>query len=411
MFKTLCLFSALVMSANLVIGYHASRDDRGSAEIEKLTKVLQLVRTNYVDSDEKRLGYEPLIRDALNGMLHGLDRHSAYLPPAETSYMTDSTEGNFAGIGIVIDPFKDPVTVYETIPGSPAIEAGMQAGDHIRQVGNMRTADKSVSEILDKVKGEVGTEVALMVYRPELDKEIPITVRRDIIETPAVRERGHYLDNQILHILISSFSKTTTKDLYRLIRKQKNLKGIILDVRFNPGGLLTTARSSCELFLPPGAPIVKIVPREKDAAEVMQSRNGPRQKSLNLPIVILMNGGSASGAEILAGCLRDNGIALLVGEKTFGKASVQTIFPLVDGSSIKLTTAHYYTPSEKPIHNVGIKPDIKVSLPYRGKDMELFRMQLYRFNYEEQADDLADPQLERALEEMKKILEKRKVSP
>ena len=405
MFKSLCMIASAFLAINLFFGYQQSRRDDGEDELRKIAQVMQLIESNYVESNRDKIGYEPLMNNALNGMLQGLDVHSAYLPPIQAERIRQDTEGTFAGIGILIDPYGDPITVQEAIPGSPAMEAGLQKGDHIRKVDDFETKDKSSDAIIARLKGEIDTATKLRVYRPALEKEIEITVKRANVKLPSVLLRDNV--DGIQHILITTFNRNTTVELYEAIRNTPNVKALILDVRFNPGGLLGTARSSCELFLPEDLPIVKIVPRRKEATDVLKSRAGTLEKILNLPMVILINNASASGSEILAGCLRDNGVATLIGEKTFGKASVQTVFPLHDGSSVKLTTAHYYTPSEKPIHGIGISPDIEVKLPWKDKDLYDFRRQLQRFDNTALETDKADPQLEAAIKHLRETMERK----
>jgi carboxyl-terminal processing protease len=397
----LAVGSALVINLLVGVSVHSdvireSGDDSGYASVRQMMSVLQLIRKNYVD--EEKVGYQPLIRGALQGMLTSLDRFSSYIPPEQYGKMQEETEGEFGGIGIVISVKDDILTVVAPMEDSPGMKAGLRPKDQIVKVNGVDTLSVPLDQAVGMIKGEPGTSVALTVYRPGSEETLEISVERAIIEIATVKDT-HYVEEGVGYVRITQFNEKTGEtlraELMKLTREGK-LTALVMDLRNNPGGLLNSAVEVCSLFVPTDQLIVYTQGREPSHRSELFSR--PGGKFLNLPIAILVNEGSASAAEIVAGCLQHYRVALLVGEKTFGKGSVQSIIELGDESAIRLTTAYYFTPSEKRIHGIGIEPDYVVDI---GDD-DTYKLYLQRTRVQEADDEntelMPDPQLQRAIE-------------
>jgi carboxyl-terminal processing protease len=322
--------------------------------IEIFTEVLRQIEKNYVEPQDP----QKLIYGAIKGMVQSLDPHSSFLTREEHQELLIETKGSFTGVGIEITIRDNMLTVVSPIEGTPAYEAGIKAGDQIIGIDDKPTNDMTLTDAVKNIRGPKGTKVKLTVRREGAEKPLQYSITRDVIPLKSVR--NYLLTPDIGYVRISSFQSKTDKDLASALEKIENgrdLKGLILDVRNNPGGLLTQAIRVSDLFLDAGLIVSTKGRNESQDMEVPAQKN---EKSRNYPIIVLVNGGSASAAEIVAGALQDNKRALVLGTKTFGKGSVQTILPLSDGSGLRLTTAKYYTPSGKSIQLSGITPDIKV---------------------------------------------------
>jgi len=365
--------------------------------IALFTKVLEEVHRSYVDTDDA--GYDQLIRHALTGMLQELER----------SYedMKDDTSGHFGGIGIVISMKSGLLTVVSPMEDTPGFRAGILSGDIIVEVGGEETREMSLSESVKLMRGEPGTEVIIKTVRPSTHETQEITILREEINVASVKD-AEMLESQIGYVRITQFNEPTSEKLKTEVQAlvDENMKALVLDLRGNPGGLLTAAAEVAELFLPRGELIVFTKGRaHENHKQVFKSSGGAHW--LDFPIAILVNGGSASASEIVAGALQDHKRAVLVGEKTFGKGSVQSILPLEDGSAVKLTTAKYYTPSERVIHDNGVEPDIVIEMPL--EDLYQLLIQKAQKNGEADPDvetdsDLRDVQLETATGALKGML-------
>jgi len=322
--------------------------------IEIFTEVLRQIEKNYVEPQDP----QKLIYGAIKGMVQSLDPHSSFLTKEEHQELLIETKGSFTGVGIEITVRDNVLTVVSPIEGTPAYEAGIQAGDQIIGIDDKPTNDMTLTDAVKNIRGPKGTKVKLTVRREGAEKPLEFSITRDVIPLKSVR--SHLLSPDIGYVRISSFQSKTDEDLASALEKIEDgraLKGLILDVRNNPGGLLTQAIKVSDLFLDSGLIVSTKGRNDSQDMEVPANKNeDPR----NYPIIVLVNGGSASAAEIVAGALQDNKRALVLGTKTFGKGSVQTILPLSDGSGLRLTTAKYYTPSGKSIQLSGITPDIKV---------------------------------------------------
>lgn len=335
-------------------------------EIKTFNEVLDMVQKNYVDQVDS----SSLIQGAINGMIKTLDPHSAFMTPDVYKGLEEETQGHFGGIGIEITLVKDVLTVVSPIEDTPAYKAGMKSGDQIIKIDGKTTKDISMMEAVKKLRGKKGTKVTITITREGMIKPRNIVLTRAEIQVQSVKAK--IFDNNIGYIRISSFNEKTAADLRKALAdvkvKSNPMQGLVLDLRNDPGGLLNQAIEVSDMFLRSGV-IVSTRGRTKSMETRMQAKDdGARE--VTVPMVVLVNEGTASAAEIVAGALQDNGRALIVGTQTFGKASVQTVIRLEDGSALKLTTARYYTPKGRSIQAEGIKPDLIVKLKKPSKDTE-----------------------------------------
>lgn len=333
--------------------------------IELLTEVIRTIEKSYVEPQES----EKLIHGAIKGMVQSLDPHSSFLSKEEHQDLLIETKGSFSGVGIEITVRDNFLTVVSPIEGTPAYKAGIQAGDKIIKIDGKATADMTLPEAVRSIRGERGSKVNLTIMRDKADKPLDFTLTRDLIPIKSVR--SYLLTPEIAYCRISNFQSKTAKDLSTAleeVEKERSLRGLILDLRNNPGGLLSQAIEVSDLFLNAG---VIVITKGRDSSQDLQATAHKEKAERTYPIIVLVNGGSASAAEIVAGALQDNKRALILGSKTFGKGSVQTIIPLSNGSGLRLTTARYYTPSGRSIQASGITPDIELKFvppPDEGKE-------------------------------------------
>ncbi len=322
--------------------------------IEVFSEVLRKIEKSYVeDTDPKELIY-----GAIKGLVGTLDPHSFFMSPEEYKELMIETKGSFSGVGIELTIRNSVLTVVSPIEGTPAFEAGIKAGDQIVMIEGESTKDSSIMEAVKLIRGPKGSKVKLTIRREGTEKPIDFVITRDVIPIKSVR--SSFLPFNIGYIRISNFQSDTGEELSEALEgmeKEKKLEGLILDLRNNPGGLLSQAVEVADEFLDSGM-IVSIKSRDKKEEKSVAHKN---KKSRMYPMIVLVNEGSASAAEIVAGALQDNKKALVLGAATFGKGSVQTLFPLSDGSGLRLTTAVYFTPSGRSIQASGIQPDIKVA--------------------------------------------------
>ena len=321
--------------------------------------IFERVRLQYVTPPEDKA----LVESAINGMLTSLDPHSSYLNPEAAQDMRVQTRGEFGGLGIEVTMENELVKVISPIEDTPAARAGVLAGDYISHIDGEEVRGLTLSDAVDKMRGAVNTPIELTIVREGAAEPIKLSIVRDVIKVKAVRSR---VEEDVGYLKINSFTEKTFDDLQAAIDKIKaevpadKLKGYVLDLRLNPGGLLDQAVSVSDTFLDRGE-IVSTRGRDPKDITRFDSRAGDRNDGK--PIVVLVNGGSASASEIVAGALQDHRRATVLGSKSFGKGSVQTIIPLGENGALRLTTALYYTPSGKSIQGTGITPDIKVDQP------------------------------------------------
>jgi carboxyl-terminal processing protease len=351
------LLAALVVS--LVVGVSTFETAAGKETYDKLklfSEVLSLVESNYVDEVDS----QKLVQGAIRGMLKELDPHTAYMTEDMYKEMQVDTKGEFGGLGITIGIKDDVLTVIAPIEDTPAWRAGIKAGDQILKVDGEPTKDMSVENAVKKMRGVPGTPVTIAVMREGFKETKDFTIVRDIIKLKSVKSR--VIDGTVGYVRITSFQERTDADLEEALKalwaQNPALKGLVLDLRNNPGGLLDQAVLVSGSFLEKGRLVVYTKGRKANNNVEYKVRGGGGRT--NFPMVALVNHGSASASEIVAGALQDWGRAVILGVDTFGKGSVQTVIPLEDGSGLRLTTAKYYTPKGRSIQNTGIKPDISV---------------------------------------------------
>jgi carboxyl-terminal processing protease len=330
---------------------------RSHRELDLLSKVFQTIRKNYVDKDKAK-DQTSLIYGGVEGMIKALDDpYTRFMRPRPFTEMKTESKGEFGGLGIVIGMRDGHVTVISPMAGTPAYKKGVQAADIIVKVNGETVEDLTLNQVVDLLRGKVNTKVEVTFFRPSLRKLIPIEIIRANIPLPGVR--SVMLPGRIGYAYAPSFGQKTAVELEKAISswEKDGLKGFILDLRSNPGGLLDAAVSVGRIFLGPST-IVSV--RNRDGAEM--TYKSFRRRHQRWPLVVLIDEGSASASEIVAGAVRDNHRGVLVGAKSFGKGSVQTVLPFVDGSAMALTTAYYYTPSGELIHKKGIQPHISVPM-------------------------------------------------
>ena len=374
--RSALLFAAGALAATAFLG-PVPAGSVSAARYEDLslfTSVMHLVRRNYVEEVDETA----LIRGAVRGMLAELDPHSAYMDPDAHKEMQIDTRGEFHGLGIEISKRRDGyIEVVSPIEGTPAWRAGIQAKDQItaicpteRPEGWLEdcrtTKNMTLFDAVKLMRGKRGSQITIRIYREGFDQPRPFTIARDVVKVASVE--GRALEPGYGYVRLRSFQERTAKDLEKTVDKVRKeaggaLQGLVLDLRDNPGGLLDQAVRVADLWLDDGL-IVYTKGRVENQQQEFKAHADAREAGY--PIVVLVNAGSASASEIVAGALQDQGRALVLGEHTFGKGSVQTVYPLEDGSGLRLTTALYYTPSGRSIQEVGITPDIAVAAKSRG---------------------------------------------
>ena len=352
------LIAGVVGIGVILFGGHGlnlvSAVDRSTYEdLEAFTSVLAIVQKNYVEQVET----QDLIEGAINGMLGALDPHSAYLTPDSYKELQVDTEGSFGGLGIEITIRDRILTVVSPIEDTPAYRAGVLAGDQIVKINGELTKDMSLIEAVKKMRGKKGTKITISVRREDVPRLIDVPIIREVIKVQSVKSKT--LEKGYAYIRVTQFQDRTSTDLDNALKKlsQENgrLEGIVLDLRNNPGGLLSQAVKVSDLFLDSGMIVYTKGRLESQKQKYFAHPGG----YTDVPLVVLVNGGSASASEIVAGAVQDHGRAVVLGTKTFGKGSVQTILPVDGGAALRLTTAMYFTPNGRSIQVTGIAPDIE----------------------------------------------------
>ena len=420
-------FLVLGLGINLFVGTQifltsadAAEDDNVYDNIQLFMRVMETVRTHYVDGD--KVSYKQLLYSALKGMISSLDPHSEFMTPDKYEKMRDDTQGMFGGIGVIISVRTNEagisgLTVIEPMDDTPASRAGIIANDVIIKIEGKTTSGFTVEDAVKALRGPEGSVVTVTISRiitgGEL-KEFDVDLKRAEIQVESVRDlqgdtKFPVDENGIGYVRLRQFGERTSSELERALKKMENrdMKALIIDLRNNPGGLLDQAVEVCEKFLPRGELIVSTEARHyADRAVYKSTGKNPHP---DYPIAVLVNHGSASASEIVAGCLQDLNRAMIVGERTFGKGSVQSILPLGDGAALRLTTAKYYTPSHKVIHEKGIIPNIVVSMTEEEVRFILMQRSTVRLDY--LSDEIRakvkaakDMQLDRARDLLKALL-------
>jgi len=324
-------------------------------KLELFSNILSILQENYVEE----INTDKVIEGAINGLLRSLDPHSSYLTPQNFRELQNETQGSFTGIGIEITIKDGKLTVVSPIEDTPAYDAGVMANDIIVKIDDQFTEDMSPMEAIKKLRGPRGSEITISIHRQGWEELKEVTLTRDIIPVNSVRSL--FIAPGIAYTRITNFQSHTTDDYLNALsnlKQHQDIRAILLDLRNNPGGLLNQAVSVADLFLNSGI-IVYTKGRNEDQNMVFQAHPAGTHKSV--PLIVLVNEGSASASEIVAGAIQDHNRGLILGTKTFGKGSVQTIIPLQGGAGLRMTTARYYTPSGRSIQVKGITPDVEVA--------------------------------------------------
>jgi len=391
------LFSLVLVDNGSIQGVVKTGDEIYQ-QIKLLSEVFTLIKDNYVEPVET----QKLIYGACEGMVSKLDPFSQFMDPTAHEMMKSETEGEFGGLGIRIAIRDGVLTVVTPLPRTPAYELGVLPGDKIIKIEGKDTKDITLTEAVKLLRGKPGTQVTISILREGEKELIDFTITRAVIKIESV-PGAEMVTDKIGYIEIAEFSKDTPSEFDKAWKKleKQGMQSLILDLRYNPGGLLTTAVEICKDFIGGRKLIVYTQGRTEDQLNKFFAEEAAKYE--RIPLVVLVNKGSASGSEIVAGCIQDWKRGIVLGEKTFGKASVQSLMPLSDGSGLRLTTAKYYTPNGRSIHDVGIVPDIVVSVPAEVM-AELMKQKEKIYGLTEEAEKkrekekIKDPQIERAKE-------------
>ncbi len=344
-----------LLTATALRAASASKDTY--EELETFASIMAIVQRHYVDE----VGSHDLVEGAVKGMVASLDPHSSYLTPEGYKELQIETHGEFGGLGIELTVRDSLLTIVTPIDGTPAFRAGIKPGDQIIKINDDMTMDMPLQEAVEKMRGKPGSKVRLSLKRKGVDDLVDVELTREVIHIRSVRA-PRLVDGRYAYVKLTGFQDGSSEELVEALdkldkQKKGGVDGIILDLRYNPGGLLTQAVSISDLFLDAGL-IVRVNGRmESQTTSYFAKEDGTRRM---VPMIVLVNEGSASASEIVAGAMQDHKRALIVGVKSFGKGSVQTILPLGEDTALRLTTARYYTPSGRSIHEHGIDPDVVV---------------------------------------------------
>jgi carboxyl-terminal processing protease len=399
-FKILFYIAIAVFSLYAVKGHEpayskAKAEDDIHKQMRLFTDVFTLIKDNYVDE----ITAKDMIYGAMKGMVSALDPYSQFMEPDVAELVKSDTEGEFGGLGIRITTIDDYVTVITPLPDTPAYRIGIMPGDKIVRIEGEDAKGLTLRDAVKKLRGPKGTSVTISVAREGEDELLDYTITRDIIVPKKVYKK--IIDDKIGYVRLTEFTEDAPAKLKKAVRylQDKKVEGLVFDLRNNPGGLLTAAVDISGFFVEKGQLVVYTQGRRPEQTRKFYAKKTPIANKI--PLVVLINKGSASGSEIVAGCIKDISRGIIVGEQSFGKASVQSIIDLEDGSSLRLTTAKYYTPSGVSIHDKGIEPDIVVEIT-RDQRKKIIEQQevILNLSAEEkkkrEEGQIIDPQLQRA---------------
>ncbi len=384
-------------------------EDTGYAQISVFARAVQLIRQDYVDS--KKVSYHDLIYAAMKGMLASLDPHSQFMDPDDFRDMQDDTRSRFNGLGIEVSVKNGLLTVITPMEDTPAARAGILSGDQILRINGNSTEKMELQDAINVLRGAPGQKVTLTIMRPSTKEVKDYALERAEIKVQSVKN-AKLLDPElsgpfkIAYIRLIQFNEPTAEELQNALDdlQKQGMQALVLDLRNNPGGLLNSAVDVCAQFLPPNTSVVstqgRVASQQSDFATSGAAKQRPR-----FPMTVLVNEGSASGAEIVAGALKDLKRAIIVGETTFGKGSVQNVMQLPDGSALRFTTAKYYTPSKQVIHGNGVAPNIKVPLSAEQERLIFTARNNDSLSAEEEKNTIKkDPQMLRAIDALKGVM-------
>jgi carboxyl-terminal processing protease len=387
-----------------------SEEDNGYAQIPIFAKALELIRQDYVD--ENKTSYHDLISAAMKGMLSSLDPHSQFMDPDDFRDMQDDTRSRFNGLGIEVSMKNGLPTVITAMEDTPAAKAGILSGDQILRINGISTERMDLQDAINVLRGPAGAKLTLTLLRPSTKEIKEYALQRAEIKIQSVKG-ARLLDPELTgpyrigYVRLVQFNEPTADELAKALDElqKQGMQALVLDLRNNPGGLLNSAVDVCAQFLPPNTKVVstqgRVASQQHD-----YSTSGAKKERSSFPMVVLINEGSASGAEIVAGALKDLHRAVLVGETTFGKGSVQNVMQLPDGSAVRFTTAKYYTPSKQVIQGNGVAPNIRVAMTAE-QERSLFTMRSTGITKPEEDKSIIrsrDPQMLRAIDALKGVM-------
>jgi len=414
--RLLLTATLLLLGLNLAVGLRvigapaSAEEDNGYDNIAVLTRAMQLIRQDYVD--EKKTNYRALTYAAIKGMFNSLDPHSRFMDPRELKGMEDDTKSEFGGLGVTVTTRDGMLTIVSPMEDTPGFRAGLLPGDQILKINGEATEQMELSSAIDRLRGAAGQKVTLTILRPGNRQIKDYTIERAIIKVASVKD-AKLLDAKLTgeakigYVRITQFNEPTAAELSDKLDalEAQGMQALILDLRNNPGGILEGAVDVCGQFVGPNTMVVSTEGRVASAKKVYKTSSDAKRRP-RYPMAILINGGSASAAEIVAGALRDLKRAILVGETSFGKGSVQSVIELQDGAGVRLTTARYYTPSKQVIHEKGIAPSIRATMTPQQENLLVLQR---RESDLEEADKkllagFRDTQLERAADALKGVI-------
>ena len=378
-------------------------EDSPYEQMQILARAMQLIRQDYVD--DSKISYKDLTYEAMRGMLSSLDPHSQFMDPEDFKSMQEDTKSEFGGLGVVVGQKNGVFTVINPMEDSPGFAAGILPGDQILKINGQTTDKLTLQEAVDKLRGKIGAKVTLTINRPSTKEIKDYELTRAVIKVPTIKDAqilpGHG-GARIGYLRITQFNEPTADELSKALDKleKQGMDALVLDLRYNPGGLLNSAVDVAGEFLPANTMVAFTQGRTPTREYRTENRKGPQRK---YPLAVLVNYASASGSEIVAGALKDLKRALLVGDTTFGKGSVQSVIALPDGSAVRLTTAKYFTPGKNLIHQHGVAPHIRATLTF-DQETELLKTRRPREDGSKDGSVFMDPQLERAVDALQGTL-------
>src|SRR6202165_4432519 len=407
-------FGLLIVALLSGIGFHSFRaadqdDDSGYSQIAIFAKAVQLIRQDYVDGN--KTGYHDLITAALKGMLGSLDPHSQFMDPSDFRDMQEDTRSRFNGLGIEVAIKNGLPTVVTPMEDTPAAKAGILSGDQILKINGASTEKMDLQDVINHLRGAPGQKISLTLIRPSTKEVKDYALERPEIKVQSVKG-ARLIDSdltgsfKIAYVRLIQFNEPTADELSKALDglQKQGMQALILDLRNNPGGLVNSAVDVCAQFLPPSTKVVSTQGRVA-SQQREYSTSGAAKERPHFPMAVLANEGSASGAEIVSGALKDLHRAILVGETTFGKGSVQNVLQLPEGSALRFTTAKYYTPSKQVIHGNGVSPNIRVPMTAEQERI-LFALRSENSKAEDDKNVIKskDPQLLRAIDALKGVM-------